>query len=620
MITLDFETYYDQNYSLSKVSTESYIRDPRFQVIGVSLKKGDGPIEWVTGWQDIKAALLRYGCDKEACIAHNAAFDMAIMNWIYGIRPKWIFDTLSMARPITGMTCGCSLRALAEHFGIGHKGTEIYNTKGKRLEDFTDEDLRKFGKYCQTDVRLTWDLFEILSKETTPQEAYLIDLTIRMFTEPVLELNADLLEKHLQKVKAGKAALLDSVSHGNREVFMSNDKFAELLRAAGVEPPTKVSPKTGKKAWAFAKTDEEFTALSSHPNEKVQILVAARLGLKSTLEETRTQAFLDIARRGPLPILLNYYGAPNTGRFSGGDRINPQNLPRNGVLREAIQAPDGYRLVACDSSQVEARTLAWFSGQTDLVQQFKDGADVYSSFASKVYGRPINKHDNPTERHVGKTCILGLGYGTGGTKLAHALATGLIRVKVSEDEAKRIVNTYRTSYPAIPALWKSCQQALVCLYNGYDTTVGIGLPLPVSAAEQAIILPNGARIRYPQLQVAMGDKGWPEYSYQKTKYRKRIYGAAVTENCVQALARIIVSYQMCKIKQALDRKSKEMNDGKIRRVVHMVHDEVIVVVPEEEADAVQKMMETTMSTPPSWAPGLPVSCEAGQGKTYIEAK
>lgn len=621
MITLDFETTYDQDFSLSKMSMESYIRDPRFQVIGVSLKKDDGPIEWVTGDDEIfKAALLRYGCDRAVCVAHNAAFDMAIMNWRYGIKPKLIIDTLSLARPITGMTVGCTLRALAEYFGIGHKGTEIYNTKGKRLEDFTPEELEAFGEYCRTDVQLTYDLLKKLRPFTTDKEIYLIDMVIRMFTEPVLELNAELLENHLKKIRADKDALLDSVAHGDRDAFMSNDRFAELLRAEGVEPPTKVSAKTGKTAWAFAKTDKEFTELANHPNERVQALVAARLGLKSTIEETRTEAFLAIAKRGLFPVLLNYYGAANTGRFSGGDKTNPQNLPRGGVLRQAIQAPDGYVLVACDSSQIEARTLAWFSGQSDLVEEFANGADVYSSFASKVYDRPINKHDDPEERHVGKTAILGLGYSVGAAKLQHTLENGFVKVKLPLEECQRIVGVYRSSFPMIPKLWKACQHAIECLYQGYDTEVGVGVQLRISAEDQAIFLPNGMRLVYPEIQMQVGERGWPEYTYRKTRFRNRLYGGMLTENIVQALARIIVSYQMCKIKQALDRKSKEAEDGKIRRVVHMVHDEVIVVVPEEEAEETKRLMENTMSTPPAWASDLPVACEAGVGKTYVEAK
>lgn len=621
MLTIDFETYWDKDFSLSKMTTESYIRAPQFEVIGVSIKKDNGPIEWVSGDdQIIKQALLERGAQNDVCVAHNAAFDMAIMNWRYGIRPRVIVDTLSMSRPITGLSVGGSLRALGEYFGIGEKGTEVYNTQGKHRKDFTPEELERYGRYCQQDVNLTYQLLQKLLPLSTAQEMYLIGLTIRMFTEPVLQLNSELLETHLEKVKADKQALLDSVAHGDRSAFMSNDKFAELLRAEGVEPPTKVSEKTGKTAYAFAKTDAGFQALLDHPNERVQALASARLGLKSTLEETRTQAFLDIARRGPMPVMLNYYGAANTGRMSGGDGTNPQNLPRGGALREAICPPEGYTLVACDSSQIEARTLAWFAGQNDLVEAFANGEDIYSKFASSVYGKPINKHEHPEERHVGKTCILGLGYGTGALKLHNALANGFIKVNLPAAECERIVKLYRSQYDTIPRLWKDCQNAITNMFNGYDSTVGVAIRLPVSGADHTILLPNGMKLRYPDLKCETNDRGFPEYSYQKKRFRARLYGGALTENLIQSLARIIVAYQMCKIKQELDKTCKAKADGKIRRVVHMVHDEVIVVVPDEEAQEVKHMMETIMSTPPKWAPTLPVSCEAGLGKTYGEAK
>lgn len=405
MVTLDFETYYSSDFSLSKMSTESYIRSPEFEVIGVGLKKDSSPTVWVTGSDSvIKDALLGYGCDKDICVAHNAAFDMAIMNWRYDVRPKFIVDTLSLSRPVVGMESSGSLRALSEYYGIGHKGTEIYTTKGKHLKDFTPEELKRFGEYCILDVDLTYALLPHLFKSTTRSELDLIDLSVRFFTEPHLRLNQKLLEEHLAKVVKAREDLIAQIGVA-REEFTSNEKFAQLLRDAGIEPPTKTSPTTGKETYAFAKTDEEFKALLEHPDERIQTLVSARMGLKSSIEETRTQAFLDIAKRGTFPVMLNYYGAVNTGRFSGGDSTNPQNLPRGGALRESIEAPEGHMIVACDSSQIEARTLAWFAGQEDLLDDFRRNADVYSIFASKVFGHEVNKHDHPKERFVGKTCL-----------------------------------------------------------------------------------------------------------------------------------------------------------------------------------------------------------------------
>lgn len=407
MITLDFESYYSKDYSLSKLITEQYINDPRFEVIGVSVKRDDMPIIWITGDDyTIKRRLLQLGVDKSVVCCHNAAFDCAILSWRYDIRPPVIVDTLSMARPVIGLTKSVSLRTLSEYFGIGEKGTEIYNTLGKHREDFTPEELARFGEYCRQDVNLTYQLYFKLKPYIPVREMFLIDLTIRMFTEPKIELDLPLLITHLAEVRNKKAELLKSIGLDSREALMSNDKFAGMLRKLGVEPPKKISPTTGKETYAFAKTDDGFKALLNSEDERVQALASARLGLKSTIEETRTEAFLGIGKRlGRMPVMLNYYGAVNTGRFSGGDKTNPQNLPRGGVLREAMRAPKGYKIVACDSSQVEARTLAWLAGEDELTEGFERNEDVYCAFASKVYGRKITKHGNPEERHVGKTCF-----------------------------------------------------------------------------------------------------------------------------------------------------------------------------------------------------------------------
>ena len=618
--TLDFESFYDKDYSLKKCTMEEYIRSPQFQVIGVSVKKDEEDIRWITGThEEIKSALESLHLETEAVIAHNAAFDCAILNWVFGIRPKFIIDTMSMLRPIIGIyPQGVSLRAAAEFFGIGHKGDEIYNTVGKRLEDFTPEELQRFGEYCRNDVALTWELWKILKGKFPIKELYLIDLVIRMFTEPVLRINVEKLEKHYAEVVARKQAIIDKVGHDNRDAFMSNIKFAELLREHGVEPPTKISEKTGKEVYAFAKTDRGMQALLEHPDEFVRALASARLGLKSTIEETRTQAFIAVGRRGPLPIHLQYCGAVNTQRFSGGSKLNPQNLPRGGILREAMEAPDGYTIVACDSSNVEARTVAWLAGESGLLGEFVHGVDVYSSFASKVYGRPINKHDNPTERFVGKTCVLGLSYGTGAKKLREALHNGMVRVDLPEEECQRIVKLYRSTYPAIPRLWKQCQDALGYMYGGCEGAVGVGIRIPFSGKCE-YTMPNGLTIKYPEMQATQGEYG-PEFTYQKARFRNKIYGASSVENLTQCLARVIVSYQMCAIKKKLDEQSALKADGKIRRVVHMVHDEVVVVVPDEEAQETKAMMEKIMSKSPSWAQGLPLACEAGLGKNYGEAK
>lgn len=610
IITIDFETYYSKEYSLSKMTTEAYIRDPRFQIIGVSAKINDGPIEWITGETPIiKARLKELDLDSNAVLCHNTAFDGAILSWVLDIHPKLLLDTLSMARPHTGLTVGGSLRALATQYQLGEKGTEIYNTLGKRREDFTPDELAAFGEYCRQDVNLTWKLYQVLLPLTPQKELYLINLSLKMFTEPKIVLDKPRLEAHLADVRAKKAKLMSKVSVDKTEI-MSNPRFAELLKAEGVEPPMKVSPTTGKQTYAFAKTDEAFKALLEHPNENVQALVACRLGCKSTIEETRTEALIGVAERGPLPILLNYYGGA-TGRYSGGEKLNLQNLPRGGEIRKSLVAPPGHSLVACDSSNIEGRCNAFFSGQTDLVEQFRQGVDIYCDFASKVFGRPITKKDKK-ERMVGKVCILGLGFGTGADKLQATLKLG--GVEVDTNEAKRIVKTYRTTYDRIAAMWRMESWVLDQMLAG--VTGCFGNDIILTFTPDRIYLPSGRFLYYPDLRF---DPQTNEVNYRRTRYRARLYGPKLHENIIQSLARDIVMYQMCTINQMLQEMGGNSN-GKIRQIVLSVHDETVVIVPDEEAEDVKKMMEVVMSTSPGWCSRIPLACEAGIGKSYGDAK
>lgn len=316
IITADFETFYSRDYSLSKVTTEEYIRDPQFEAIGVSVKVNDEPAEWFSGTKaQTKRWLGEWDWGNSIAVAHNAMFDMAILNWHFDLRPKMIADTLSMARAIDGPDAGNSLAKLAERYGVGTKGNEVINALGKRRLDFSAEELARYGEYCINDTEITYKLFGLLAPLICKSEAHLINLTMRMFTEPVLELDKEILTDHLTRVREKKAALLGAID-ANKDVLMSNPKLAELLMRFKVVPPTKISPTTGKETWAFGKNDEGFKALAEHHNPTVQAIVAARLGVKSTLEETRTERFIGIADRGTLPVPLRYYAA-HTGRWGG---------------------------------------------------------------------------------------------------------------------------------------------------------------------------------------------------------------------------------------------------------------------------------------------------------------
>ena len=411
ILTIDFETYYAKDFGLRKFTTEEYIRDKRFEVIGVAVKKNNGETKFVTGTKKkVKAFLDSFDWSNSVAIAHNARFDLSIMSWHFGIVPKKIADTLCMARAIHTIEVGGSLSALVQHYKLGAKGTEVLDALGKRRLDFSPEEMEAYGGYCINDVELTYALFGVLAPKISKLELNLIDLTLRMFTEPVLEVDRELLITHLNKIRDTKEKLLSKAKVDRAEI-MSNPKFAALLRQCGVEPPTKISLRTGKEAFAFAKTDEGLKELQSHANPLVQILVATRLGVKSTIDETRTERLIAIGGRGKLPIPLKYYAA-HTGRWGGDDKVNMQNLPRGSILKKAICAPDGYKFIDCDLSQIEARTLAWLAEEESLVEAFDRGDDVYKIMASAIYGK-AETEITKEERFVGKTTILGcIGAGT----------------------------------------------------------------------------------------------------------------------------------------------------------------------------------------------------------------
>jgi DNA polymerase len=393
-------------------------------------------------------------------------------------------------------------------------------------------------------------------------------------------------------------------TEGIKKLLMSNDKFAQALLDLGVTPPTKVSPTTKKTAWAFAKTDEAFKELADHPNPDVQALVAARLGNKTTLEETRTERFIDMATRGAFPVPLRYYGA-HSGRWSGQDSVNMQNLPSRGAnagkIKKAIKAPPGHVVIDCDSAQIEARVLAWLAGQDDLVQAFRRKEDVYKLMASKIYGVAVDQVDKQ-QRQVGKTVVLGAGYGVGHVKLQGFLKTQA-GVEVTLGEAKRIIDTYRSASYKIADFWKKAGSALQYLIAGQTYTVDTPGLIRVIPGK-GLTLPSGLYIQYPNLRsVVNAEDGKQEYVYTSKGLPVRIYGGKVVENICQAVARQVVAEQMLRIQKRYP-------------VVLTVHDAAAIVAPVAEAKEAQAYVEECMSWNPSWAAGLPLACEAGAGESY----
>ena len=617
-VTLDFETYYAKGLGFKTQTTEEYVRDRRFEVIGVGVKINEQPTTWFSGTKDeIKEHLLKIDWDDAALLCHNTLFDGCILAWHFGVNPALLLDTLCMARAIHGVDAGGSLKALAIRYGIGEKGDEVIHAEGKKRLDFSEEELQRYGEYCKNDVDLTLKLFKILVSAFPDNEIKLIDMTLRMFTHPLFHVDDALLQERLIDLQEEKMALLQTLmeklkckdEEEVRKKLASNKQFATVLEGLGVKPPMKVSPRTGKDTYALAKNDEGFLALTEHEDEFVQHLCAVRLGTMSTLEESRIQRFIDIGKRnkGRLPIPLKYYGA-HTGRWAGSDKVNFQNLPsrdkKKKTLKNAVIPPDGYIVINCDSSQIEARVLVWLAGQEDVTQQFANGEDVYSVFASKIYERPISK-ENPVERFVGKTCILGLGYGTGALKLQHTLKTSPPGAIVTEAEAKSYVDTYRDANDKVIQLWRDGDKVIADLaYWGDTKPYTYGKHKCLKVTKEGITLPNGLMICYPELKKDT-EESKTRYIYKSRKGPVSLWGGSLVENVVQALARIVVGEQMLKIQERY-------------RVALTVHDAAVILVPESEKDEAMKYVIECMSTPPDWAKGLPVACEAKYGYSYGE--
>lgn len=645
LVALDFETYYDAKakYSLKSMTTEEYVRDPRFQVIGVAFTVDNSEPRWVPAPKTQKVLEL---LDLQNCavLAHNAAFDMAILNWRYGIRPKMILDTMSMGMYTVGIRSSTSLASLSELYGLGVKGTEVLEADGKRFDDFTEEELAAYGRYCCNDVALTRALFKQLRPHIPNAEMRLIDWTIRAFSEPKLELDTPLLEQANAEYNAKVASTLARVGISDIGDLRSDEKFAAVLRKLGVEPPTKLSPKRKdengdpKVVYAFSKQDEEFMDMLECGDEPVEMMVDARLQLKSTIAGSRLQRFLAISKRGPLPVPLLYCGAAATKRWSGTERVNLQNLPRNtyvrkedgsveavpSPLRRAIKAPPGRRLAVADLSQIELRVNAWQSGQNDVLELLKNNGDVYCDQASALAGREITKKNDPVWRFIGKTTELQCGYQCGWRKFQHSLVMaakreGITLPDTSDEFCESVVYGYRRKRDKISALWKEAQEGVVALSYGTPAMVG-----RYKIESGKLFLPNGSFLYYPDLSPENPetlDQIGVRWRYTRMRGRNKVrtdlYGGKLVENITQAVARLFMADAILRLL------SLKMSDGsKVFDVVNTVHDEVIATYDPKQVTEqwVHDAMTWAMTTNPDWAKDIPLACEVETGENYAEAK
>ena len=647
ILSIDFETRWSsKDYTLSKMTTEEYIRDNKFVAFGACTHEfgSDEPIEWVRG-PDLSEYFSGIDWGRTAVLAHNAQFDISILEWVYNYHPVFIFDTLSMARALRGVEVGNSLAKLAADFGLPPKGNAVHSTDGMaELDPLVESEL---ADYCKHDVYLCERIFDRLVKGYPSKELQLIDMTLKMYTRPVLQLDQKMLIQALTEEGNIREALLQRLNIDESELA-SNPKFAQILTSLGVTPPTKISKTTGKQTLALAKNDALFQALLNGANEDVALLCEARLKVKSTTERTRAQRFLDISQRGALPVPLSYYGA-QTGRWTAakGSAINMQNLKRKSFLRKAIMAPDGYQLVVGDLSQIEPRVLAWLADYDDMLNIFRAGGDPYAAFGSQMFNIPgLTKESHPDLRQSAKSALLGCGYGLGWSSFASQLLTGFLgappvryerafskALNVNKDmaerflewsetevklrdiphtctyaelvhhaiAAKRIIDIYRATASPVVSFWDMCSSLLVsALVNGKEHTHKC-----LTFRKGEIELPNGMCLRYPDLREVKDEKGRSQWVYGPDA--TKLYAGKITNNVTQALARVVMTDGMLRV-------------GKRYPVVGTVHDELIALVPDSEVEEAKTWVLAQMTMEPRYMPGVPLSADGGAHRRYGEAK
>lgn len=635
LIGVDVETYYDKEYSLRKMTVPEYVLDPRFEAIMWGVwEQGKSPTH--LSHQEFSQYLDTLP-HEVMMVSHNALFDMCVLRWRYGYLPRLMVDSMGLARAMFASKLrSVSLKAVADHLGLPAKGDTVHKVVGMRTADIKAAGLwDSYGAYSAHDAYLSVQIMANALLHGYPRhELKTLDMVLRCAVNPKFVLDETLLHEHLATVKSSKQALLDRCGLADRDVLMSNDRFADALRALGVEPPTKISKLTGNRTYAFAKTDQAMADLEEHENPDVQALVSARLGLKTTLEETRTQKFINIARlqwpeymggQALMPIPLRYSGA-HTHRLSGDWQLNLQNMPRGGNLRRSLKAPKGYKVVARDASQIEARMTAWFCEQEDLRQAFENGDDIYSMFAAEeIYKRPVNKKEHPKERFVGKQVILGCGFGVGWARfldMIHTLSRLQLgeKMDMTEAEARNIINAYRRRYANIKAMWKTLQAILFKM-----TVPGCDIPIGpngiVRMQYKSILLPNGMRLYYEDLKFE--NNQWT-FTYQgKIKY---LHGGAVLENIIQGLARICTMDAALRVDDRMREALPQLRTGLAwlemddLELALQVHDELVYVVPEQLARFLDRVLEQEMNRKPVWGLTIPLASEGDIADSYGDAK
>ena len=598
IICLDFETFFSKEYNLSKLTTEAYIRDPRFEVHGCAIKWDNNHRAKFFVHSEVNEQFSQIDWSNTAVMCHHAHFDGLILNHHYNCVPKYWLDTLSMARLLVGNHLPLGLDALAKHFELGSKSMPYHMLRDLHWHEMDDFRRSAMAEGAKQDCELTWRCFARLQHDFPAEEYDVVDMTVRMFTEPKLIGDRELLAKIWWGEENRRQALWDKLGIDG-EIFRSNGHFAELLKEYGIE----VQMKDGKNGPipAVAKNDDFLQELLNDEDETIADLAQARIDSKSTAIQARAAILGNMAMRGPLCVYLFAYGA-HTTRWSGGDGTNFQNLKRGHGIRKTIQAPSNYLLAVPDQSQIECRILNYLAGQTDVIDNFRNGYDPYIGIASQFYGRDITKADE-AERGTGKQAELSCGYGCGANKFKRTARLGSYgpSVDLSIEDATRAVYLYRNTHKAVVNYWRQADRILAEIDNGRAGVWG-----PMTYRDRRIILPNGAPLLYDtlgwHLNETTGEHGW---SYKTRNGHERMWGSKLVEQTTQALARVTASQAMLRIRKAGF------------SVVGTSHDEAWVLIPDDanSAEAAQFCRQEMMRVP-EWLPGIPLEAEVKVGKHY----
>lgn len=667
---LDLETYISKDCTLSKNTIFEYVHHPEFKVHGVAYILDNGEPQFTANILEIKELI-------ESCmlVGHNLMFDAFVLTQHFKLNVSPIYyDTMCHAKYTMSHNRSFSLNALAEHFDLGKKGAELPEYRLDELPEMpktylkllpnvallkfattkkldpalaatygrsilSQSHLQGLAAYAIRDIVLTKQLYETL-RNTLPiadMEVFLMSDTIKMFVDPVIVLDAELLTRAIENYRNEVFKKLEILGV-EATALNSAKQFVELLAKHGATPPSKISPRTGKPIPATAKKDSFMQNLGSHKNEAVRILSDLKNQLSSNGEIIKMERLLRIATVSKvLPVPLKYAGT-HTTRWGGDEKINVQSMQRGGISRKSFLAPDGYAFVVADLSQIEVRVIAYLANDTEQLQAFADHRDIYSEFASELFNTPVSKTIQPLLRQIAKAAVLACGYQVGAITLSNTLLSQnmvldtavLTRLNIDTLDlpdhlndritsivtslpmhqlrthlcaVNGVVNAYRQSNHTIKKYWGFCDKLLVGMLNGVEMghTDGV-VPITYYTKKDKLIIEHfqfSYTLHYPKLE---NYKNNTRFEFKKNKY-KSLYAGMLTNNIVQSFARHLMGHWWIETKKQTGYSP-----------VLTVHDELLYCVPTSAVEAFKTKLRTILVNLPY--SGLPLDCEIETGNIY----